>query len=76
MSHGSTRKQTSGMTSTLGCPQLVLGSEKGEDNTKSVQVEKRSWELSRSSKGHRLGRRGYAEEKQERAKRGKGTNKS
>lgn len=67
MAHGSTRKHTLGMMSTLGCPQLVLGSEKGEDNTISMQMENRSCELSRSSKGHRLGRRGYAEEKQERA---------
>lgn len=66
MAHGSTRKHTLGMMSTLGCPQ-VLGSEKGEDNTISMQMENRSCELSRSAKGHRLGRRGYAEEKQERA---------
>lgn len=67
LAHGSTRKHTLGMTSTPGCPQLVLGGEKGEDNTISEQVENRSCELSRSSKGHRLGRWGYAEEKQERA---------
>lgn len=58
-------KHTLGMMSSPGCPQLVLGSEKGEDKMISVQVENRSCELSRSSKRYRIGRRGYAEKKQE-----------
>lgn len=41
-----TRKQPTGLVPTLGCPQLVLGREKGEGHTISVWLEKGSCELS------------------------------
>lgn len=44
--HRGSRKHPTGLVPTLGCPQLVMGREKGED-AQSVWLENRSCELSR-----------------------------